>query len=90
MKRKHSEARRIRIELGAKCPCIIYWRGQGKQKWRWTLFASNGQVQDASTESFSSIAIAIANYNKTYDLMRKLGRYISGYQNAGHYIEPGK
>lgn len=94
MKMKYSKARRIRIQLGAKCPCVIYWRsrnrywrGYMKQQWCWTLFARNGRVQDSSSESFSSKYKAIENYNTTYDLMKKLGRFMFGYRNAGHHAE---
>lgn len=83
---RHSKARRIRRQLDAKCPCMIYWQDR-EHLWRWTLFARNGRIQDASSESFSSKYNAIVNYNTTYNLMQKLGRFIFGYRNAGHYNE---
>ena len=90
---QYSKARKIRKQLGAKCPCVIYWQRRKLHdprcnwEWQWTLFARNGRVQDASSESFSSERNATANYNGTYRLMGKLGRFWPGAKNAGHYIE---
>ena len=71
-KMKYSKARKIRKELGLKCPCAFPWENK-KGSWRWTLFAVNGRVQDSSSESFSSKRNAQENYNQTHWLMREVG-----------------
>ncbi len=65
---KYSKARKIRKELGLKCPCAFPWQ-DSKKLWRWTLFAVNGRVQDSSSESFSSKRNAQENYDQTGQLM---------------------
>lgn len=61
-------------DLTVKLPLLLFWQSV-KNQHHWTCFARNGRIIGASSEGFSSAAIASRNYDLNFEQIEHTKAY---------------